>query len=117
MGHDDDTPSPCLPVLGQQADHLVAGRLVEGGRRLIGEDHRRAVNEGPRDRDPLPFTDRQLVRPFLKLVAESHSPQQFLGVGGRVVIASQGAHGDIFNGAQVVDQEVLLKDKAKVLPA
>lgn len=42
--------------------HLLAGQRIERAERFVHEQKRRAVQESPRDRSPLPHAARQFVR-------------------------------------------------------
>ena len=50
-------------------------------------------------------------------VAHADLAEQRLRVGGRLMVAADGPNHDVLERAQVVDQEVLLKDEAEALPA
>jgi hypothetical protein len=56
VGHHQDRHPVELAELLQQREHLLAGRGVEGSRRLVGQQEPRLVREGPGDRYPLALT-------------------------------------------------------------
>ena len=76
-----DDRQPLLLADLEQQRHHGGGRLgVERGDRLVGEQHRRPLHEGPRDRDPLLLAAGQRVRTLERAVGEADALQ----VGERV---------------------------------
>src|SRR4051794_39461102 len=78
-GHHDRRPGAVDPV--EQAHDADAGGGVEVSGRLVGQQDRRAVDEGARDGDPLLLAARQLVREPALLARE---PDQVEHLGHRV---------------------------------
>src|ERR1035437_3760897 len=68
-GHHDRGSGAVDPV--QQAHDLQARGRVEVARGLVGQQNRRLVDEGPRDRHPLLLASGELVRQPLLLVGET----------------------------------------------
>ena len=56
--------------VAQQLEHAARGALIEVAGRLVGEQHRRLVDERPGDRDALLLAAGQLARVGLRLGRE-----------------------------------------------
>ena len=56
----------------QLVAHLLAELLVEGGQRLVEEEHARAIDEGAGESHPLLHAARQLGRPLPPLPVQVH---------------------------------------------
>ena len=75
MRHKDDGYSGLVELLEHVQD-FNTGVRIEVARRLIGENERRAINQGPGDRDPLLLTARHLRRVVIGSTGHSHALQQ-----------------------------------------
>ena len=64
-----------------QVQDLLRRVAVEVRRRLVGEDDRRAVGESAGDRDALPLSAREQVRPDAELVGEADRREQLARPG------------------------------------
>ena len=49
VGDDDQGATALLLLLAQEGEDLVAPLVIEVARRLIGKQHRRVFDQGPRD--------------------------------------------------------------------
>ncbi len=100
-------------LLAQGQAHLG----VEGGQRLVEQQHARAQGEGPGQRDALLLAAGQLVRVALALVAEADQFQQLGGAGaplGRADLAHAQSEGHVVDGVQMREEAVRLEHHAGV---
>src|SRR3954452_6670049 len=68
-GHDDRRARAVDPL--QQTHDALAGVRIEVARRLVGEQHERAVDERPGDRDPLLLAAGEFAGHPLRLAGET----------------------------------------------
>src|SRR5216117_3947744 len=69
---DEQHPAPLAHLFAQQP-HDGAPRVpVERPGRLVADDERRIAREGACDRDPLPLSSRELARPVMEAIAQTH---------------------------------------------
>ena len=62
VGHQQDRQAPLLVEALEDLHNLNAGSLIEISGRLVGEQNRWIVDQGPRDRHALLLTARKLRR-------------------------------------------------------
>src|ERR1051326_551311 len=75
--HDDGL---ALHMQGLEHPHdLLARGAVEVSGRLVGEQNRGLVDQGPRDRHPLPLSAGELVGPVIHPVREAHAAERGAG--------------------------------------
>ena len=122
MGDDQDRgPVDARWRAARKQLHDVSDRLgVERGGRLVGQDERRAVDQGPGDRDPLPLAAREVGRRIGEPVAQPELGEQPRRTAGssrrRGRRLERGGHPDVLDRRQRAEQVVLLEDEAD-LPA
>ena len=78
VGDHDHRLAELVHGLPQQGEHLVGGLRVEVAGRLVGEHHRRAVDQRARHGDALLLTAGQLGRPVGEPVAEADGVDQLV---------------------------------------
>src|SRR6266446_5596445 len=76
VGHEEDRLAPLLPDPGELDAHLLAGQGVERAERLVHQEHRRIVDEGPADRHPLLHAPRELPRVLVLEAGETDEPDE-----------------------------------------
>lgn len=119
MGDQDDGVALARQI-GQQLHHLPPAFGVQRTGGFIGEDHRAAIHQRPRDGNTLLLTTRHLsgagmqTMPEVKALQQRRSPRPACRARGARVTCGQL---DIFQRRQGRDQIVLLKDKAEHLAA
>ena len=97
-------------------DDFAARRLVERGRRLVGEHHGRLADERARDRDALALAAGELLGTLVRVLAEAHGLEH--RVGPALQLGARGAPGDaqaelhVLRRGQRAEQVVLLEDEA-----
>ena len=93
---------------------LVRGPRVEVSRRLVRQQDRRIVDEGPRDRDPLLLAARQLAREAALPVRQPEQLERLLRVHGAVreVSRVEQRQGDVLDRARAREQVEILKDES-----
>src|ERR1700737_1182511 len=77
MGREQDGLAALIEP-GNQIHDLLAGVAVQRTRGLIGQEDRRAVDERPRDRDPLPFAAAQFGGVGAGLAGDTKFVEQYL---------------------------------------
>ena len=87
--------------------------MIETCGRLVGEDDGGIVDECAGNGDALALTDRKLPRKTLEHRCHSQFGEQVLRPRERRAIALERADEDVFEYRQIVDEKVLLEDKAK----
>ena len=70
VGRDDDG-STLASQLRQRAGKIFAAGAIQGGRRLVHQEHRRLNGKGARDRHALRLTPRQLMGPCVSTPAHT----------------------------------------------
>ena len=120
VGHDDERRPRGLRRLREDPHDVVAGALVEGARRLVGEDDRGTGDQRPRDRDPLRLPAGQLPGPSALHAGEPERPQPpSRQIGG---LPPRGAQehrrqGHVLDRGQLREQLAELEHEAVVLAA
>src|SRR5258705_13934259 len=74
--HEDDGDAALDVEALEDAHHLEARLRVEIAGRLVGEQQRRVVHQGPRDGDTLLLAAGELIRMVAKPVAEAYGLQR-----------------------------------------
>ena len=99
----------------EQAQHGLAGFGVEGGRRLVGQHQRGAIDQGAGDRHPLSLTAGKLGREMLESLAQS----ELLGYTNCRLVTCDFIvlhfSGGRSNGYVANGTEVLLRNELRVL--
>ena len=112
MGNVDERRSNPALDLTQFDLHGLAQLEVEGGQRLVQEEHRRLGHQRTSQRDPLRLSARKLLNGALTVTGELHEVQNVLDpaldLGARHFPESQGK-GDIFEHRLVREQGIPLK--------
>ncbi len=106
--------------LGQQAADLLAGGRVERAGRLVGQQQLRRVDQGPRDRDPLPLAAGQPRRVVVAVLVEAEPGEQLGGPRPRPPPGRAGQLGGqqhVVGDGEVVEQVEELEDDADVAGA
>jgi hypothetical protein len=102
------------PQVRQQLEHPLAGGGVEVAGRLVRQQDRRLGDEGPRQRDPLLLTTRELTRQVMPAVRQADRRQQRLRPRARVAVAAQlERHRDVLLRGQRRDQVERLEHEAE----
>ena len=70
--HEQNRQAPGAAELLEEVEHAGAGLRVEAPGRLVGEQDRRIVCEGARDRDALALAPGQLRRPATLAARQAH---------------------------------------------
>ncbi len=115
---EDGLPTP-IQVL-QESEDGVAVVAVERARRLVGEEHRGSVDDGARDRHPLPLPAAEGRRVATRMLGEAELAQQLIGSrsrGGTRCARQLRRHGDVVADRQIVEQVEELEDEADIRPA
>ena len=114
VGDHDDRGAAGVELF-QQVKQRRAGRGVQVARRLVGQHHRRAADDRPGDRHPLPFTAGQLGRPGAGPVLQADPLER----GGRQAAPPGPRHarvqqpvGHVGQHGLVLGQEELLEHEA-----
>ena len=108
-----------IQVLEERQDG-VAVVAVERARRLVGEEHRGSVDDGARDRHPLPLPAAEGRRVATRMLGEAELAQQLIGSrsrGGTRCTRQLRRHGDVVADRQIVEQVEELEDEADIRPA
>src|SRR5205085_5915315 len=103
--------------LAQERARLLAQLRVEVRERLVEQDHRRVVDERPRDRDALLLSARELVRESLAELSEPQLLEHFgdaLGAFRAAHIAQLQTVGDVVEDGLVRPERVRLEDEPEV---
>ena len=79
MGNEQHGAPARAPDTRELVLHLAAGLRVQGGERLVHEQHVRLGRQNPRDLDPLFHAAGQFARKFVAVAVEAHQLQQALG--------------------------------------
>ncbi len=118
VGHDDERGARVAGRAREDVEHLGAGRLVEGARRLVGEDDARRPDEGARDRDALGLPAGELARPALLHPGEAEVREPAGGDRGGLCAGRAGEHERqrrVLDGGQLGQELSGLEDEAEVL--
>src|SRR5207237_261995 len=108
-----------LPELRELAVQIFTCLRVEGGERLVHQQHLRIERERPRDGDALPHPARELVREAVPEAREMDEIQKVTGLPG--ALASRNAHLlqpelDVLLGGEPGEEGAVLEDDAAVSP-
>src|SRR5207248_6584309 len=76
VGDEDEGHAMLAIHPSHQADDLLAGLAVDLSGRLVAENQRWLVDQGARDRDPLLFASRHLIRAVMDAVDQPDFIQQ-----------------------------------------
>jgi len=76
--------------LFEQRENFIAAFAVEGTGRFVGENHRRIVDQGARDRDALLLTAGKFGRTVIRPIAEAKAFQQFVCMERPLVLRQSG---------------------------
>jgi len=113
---DEGDPDLALESLELEL-HLLAELEVEGAERLIEEEHRRTVDEGPSEGDALLLAAGQLPRPALLVAAQAnegeHLARSTLLLGSAHFLLAQPV-ADVLGDVHVGEQGVVLEDRVDV---
>src|SRR5687768_9664660 len=103
-----------------QLEDAQSGDRVEVARRLIREQQRRAMNDGPADRDALHLAARQLVREVLCAVREPYTLQDFADAIANLAFrppCQRKRKGDVLEDVEGRYQVEELEDESDGMPA
>ena len=78
VGHHHDRLAELRVQLLEQGEDVVGARAIEVARRLVGDDDRRVVDDGARDRDALLLPAGELPRVVLHPVLEADDAERGL---------------------------------------
>jgi hypothetical protein len=95
--------------------HLFGRALVEIARRLVSQQHRRTVDQGAGERDPLAFAAGKLRGQMVRPGGETDLSEQLVGAGLRLGHRNPGDAGgqrDVLQRGQLGHQLVVLEDEA-----
>ena len=109
-----------LPIIvqpAQQLDHLMAALRVQRAGRLVGEQQRRLVGQGPGDGQPLALAAGQHARRGVGLVPDAQQVEQVAGPGLRGPAAPPGddrGQGHVLQHRHALEQVEELEHDADV---
>ena len=115
--HDDGLPELVEPL--KDREDLRARVGVEVPRRLVREDHRRIVEQRPRDRDALLLSAGELARAVPHPIAEADLPKRREGARAAIMSIAAVHEGqlDVLDGVEAREEVERLEDEADVLVA
>src|SRR6516164_8868967 len=91
--------------------------IVEIANRLVGEDERGIVDEGPGNRDALLLSAAQFGRPVPGAIAETYRVQELLGAPGIRLALRKHGHKDVVESCKLREEVVGLEDEPDALVA
>ena len=115
---DDDHRVPLGIQFRQQTKHFLAAGCVQRAGRLVGQDHRAAIHQGPRDRYALLLPAGELARPVVRARAQPQALQQQSRAGLallRTAARVDGRKRHVVLRCQLSEKLVALEDKAEML--
>ena len=119
VGHVDER-DPDLALEGLELElHLLAQLEVERAERLVEEEHGRAVDERPGERDPLLLAARHLPGPAPLVAGEPDEPERLAHPAALLVALDPllaEAVADVLGDVHVREQRVVLEDRVDVAP-
>ena len=115
---DVDERDPELALERLELDlHLLAQLQVERAERLVEQQHRRRVDDRPRERDALALPARELHRLAVADLREAHRAEHLLRLGARArAVAALHAQAvlDVLLHGHVREERVVLEDRVDV---
>src|SRR5215467_14496840 len=114
MGNEQHRGATAAPHVDQELLHPLARLHVEGGERLVHQQHLGPHGKSARDRDALAHATGQLVRPFIERGREAHALQRLPGHGpplGDRRAANGEAEADVLPHRQPRKEGGLLEDE------
>jgi hypothetical protein len=111
---DEDGGAPGGDVLEEVHD-LPGGVLVEVPGGLVGDEHRRLGDDGPRDRHPLLLAAGQLMREGIATIAEPNRLEGVQGALAGLLVGEAEVHdpepeGDVLGRRQAGQELEVLED-------
>lgn len=121
VGNDEDGAIALVGEVAELVKELGGILKVEVTGRFIGEDDIGIIDEGAGDGDPLAFASGELVAPAVGFIGHTQFIEPMEGglACGSGVVEAAAKHGEeeIFDGGELGEEEVELKDKAEALGA
>ncbi len=93
VGDDDQGATALLLLLAQECEDFVAPLVIEVARRLVGEQHLRVLDQGPRDGHALLLSTGKLRGLVLEPVAQPDLAENLFGLGVTVGVRPCGMNG------------------------
>ena len=101
MGDEDQSLASFTTCARQQLGDLICVLIIEVADRLVGENERRIVDEGPGNRDALLLSAAQFRRPVPGAIAKTDGIEEFPGAPGIRLAVRKHRHKDVVESCKL----------------